>query len=634
MTNDEQRFGGVVGRTVRESTPWWPAPVRPPARSPNVVVVLLDDMGFSDIGPYGAEIATPTLDRLAADGIRFTNYHTTPLCSPSRAALQTGLNPHRAGFAGVANFDPGFPGWTMEIDPSVETLPEALRAAGYATFAVGKWHLTRDSAMHGAAPRDSWPLQRGFERYYGVLEGWTNLHQPHALVRDNSPVDVDEYPEGYYFTDDITDQAIRYLKELRAHDADRPFFLYLAHGAVHGPLHAKASDLARHRGRYDTGWDTVREARFARQKELGLFPDATPLPPRNHEAGHEVRAWSEHTDEERALFARYMEVYAAMVDNVDQNLARLLDVVDALGDLENTVVIFTSDNGGTEEGGATGSRSYFKKFGGFTGMTGWNLDVERDPELIGGPQMLVHYPRVGDGLEHALPALQVLDPRRRRAGPADRVVAGRDPRARPGHAPSPVPVRDRPVPHDPRPGRAPGPRGPGRLQLRNRHLARRLREHPSRAVLGVLREPELLSGRVEAGGPPPARRPLRRRRVGAVRHHVRPDRDGRPAPGSAPTRCASSPTAWESAASDNQVFPLDDGTGLLQLLRRPDDEAFHREVRLLPGTPTLERYRSQQLIAFRDFTIDVVARPRERRRRSPRRPWRPGWRVLDLRRAG
>jgi arylsulfatase len=145
-------FGGVIGRTVRESTPWWPAAVRPPDGSPNVILVLLDDMGFGDIGPYGSEIPTPTLDRLARDGLRFTNHHTAPLCSPARAAIQTGLNPHRAGFAGVANFDPGFPGWTMEIDPSVETLPEALRAAGYATYAVGKWHLTRDGAMHGGAP--------------------------------------------------------------------------------------------------------------------------------------------------------------------------------------------------------------------------------------------------------------------------------------------------------------------------------------------------------------------------------------------------------------------------------------------------------------------------------------------------
>ena len=187
-------FGGHVGRTVRESTPWWPAPTRPEPGSPNVVLVLMDDMGFSDVGAFGSEIATPTIDRLAARGVRFTNYHTTPLCSPSRAAIQTGLNPHRAGFAGVANFDPGFPGWTMEIRPDIATLPEVLRAAGYATYAVGKWHLTRDAAMHDGAARGSWPLQRGFERFYGILERWTNLHHPTRLVRDNSPVALDPHP--------------------------------------------------------------------------------------------------------------------------------------------------------------------------------------------------------------------------------------------------------------------------------------------------------------------------------------------------------------------------------------------------------------------------------------------------------
>ena len=605
MTNGDQRFGGVVGRTVRESTPWWPPPVRPPEGSPNVVLVLLDDMGFSDIGPYGSEIPTPTVDRLAADGIRFTNYHTTPLCSPSRAAIQTGMNPHRAGFAGVANFDPGFPGWTMEIDPSVETLPEALHAAGYATYAVGKWHLTRDSAMHGGAPRDSWPLQRGFERYYGVLEGWTNLHQPHALVRDNSPVDVDTYPEGYYFTDDITDQAIRYVKELRAHDATRPFFLYLAHGAVHGPLHAKASDLARYRGRYDLGWDAVRGQRFARQQELGLFPDGTPLPPRNHEAGHDVQAWEEHTDEEQALFARYMEVYAAMVDNVDQNLARLLDTIEALGDLDNTVVVFTSDNGGTEEGGATGSRSYYKKFGGFTGMTGWNLDVDRDPELIGGPQMLVHYPR-GWGMASNTPFRLYKSTAHAGGVRVPMVVSW----------PAGIPAAHR-----------------GTLRHQYQYVtdvyptildliglpARPDRDGSSfaEAISRGASESTHLEQYSECFG----NRSFYKDGWKLVALHQR----GTPyddaewelyditsdptevvdlAPDH-PEKVRELADAWESAAWDNQVFPLDDGTGLLQLLRRPDDEAFHREVRILPGTPTLDRYRSQQLIAFRDFTIDV-----------------------------
>jgi len=605
MTNGDGGFGGIVGRTARESTPWWPPPVRPPEGSPNVVLVLLDDMGFSDIGPYGSEIATPTLDRLAAGGIRFTNYHTAPLCSPARAAIQTGLNPHRAGFAAVANFDPGFPGWTMEIDPSVETLPEALRAAGYATYAVGKWHLTRDSAMHGAAPRGSWPLQRGFERYYGVLEGWTNLHHPHQLVRDNSPVDVDEYPEGYYFTDDITDQAIRYLKELRAHDATRPFFLYLAHGAVHGPLHAKASDLARHRGRYDVGWDAVRDARFARQLDLGLFPPGTPLSPRNHEAGHEVRAWAEHSEEERALFARYMEVYAAMVDNVDQNLARLLATIEALGDLEDTVVVFTSDNGATEEGGATGSRSYYKKFGGFTGMTGWDLDVDRDPELIGGPQMLVHYPR-GWGMASNTPFRLYKTSTHAGGVRVPFVVSW----------PSGIPVDDR-----------------GGLRHQYQYVtdlyptildlvglpAREDRDGSSFAAAVV--DGATASTHLEQYSECFGNRSFYRDGWKLVALHQRgaPYDDGEwelyditADPTEVVDRAAERPEAvrqladaWESAAWANQVFPLDDGTGLLQLLRRPDDEVFHREVRILPGTPTLERYRSQQLIAFRDFTVDI-----------------------------
>jgi arylsulfatase len=610
MTNGDSgsgtgAFGGVVGRTVRESTPWWPEAIRPPKGSPNVVLVLLDDLGFSDIGPYGSEIPTPTLDRLAEGGVRFTNYHTAPLCSPARAAIHTGMNPHRAGFAGVANFDPGFPGWTMEIDPSIETLPEALRTAGYATYAVGKWHLTLDSRMHGGAPRGSWPLQRGYERFYGILEGWTNLHQPHALVRDNSPVDVDQYPEGYYFTDDITDQAIRYLKELRAHDATRPFFLYLAHGAVHGPLHAKASDLARQRGRYDGGWDAVRAERFARQQELGLFPSGTPLPPRNHEPGYEVQAWAEHTDDEQALFARYMEVYAAMVDNVDQNLARLLAAVEALGDLENTVVVFTSDNGATGEGGATGSRSYYKRFGGFAAMTGWNLDVERDPELIGGPQALVHYPR-GWGMASNSPFRLYKTTTHAGGVRVPMLVSW----------PGGIPAEDRGTVRDQY--QYVTDLCPTILDLAG--LPAR-EDHDGTTFGPAIHSGAATSTHVEQYSECFGNRSFYRDGWKLVALHERraPYDDAEwelyditsdptevvDLAQDRPDKVRELADAWEAAAWPNQVFPLDDGSGLLQLLRRPDDAAFHQEVRLLPGTPTLERYRSQQLIAFRDFTIDV-----------------------------
>jgi len=196
-------------------------------------------------------------------------------------------------------------------------------------------------------------LQQGFDRYYGVLEGLTNLHHPHRLISDNSPVDVDEYPPGYYLPDDITDHAISMIKGLRASDAHKPFFCYVAHNAVHGPLQAKPEDIAKYGGRYDAGWDDLREKRFARQKETGLFSDDTQMAERNAEAFLDVGAWDDLDDDTKAVFARYMEVYAASIESVDENLGRLLDVVEDLGELENTIVIFMSDNGGTAEAANT-----------------------------------------------------------------------------------------------------------------------------------------------------------------------------------------------------------------------------------------------------------------------------------------
>lgn len=324
MTTDPTRrdpyddFPGRIGRTFAESEPSWPPRTAPGEKAPNIVVVLVDDMGYSDIGPFGSEIATPTLDTLADEGVRLTNYHTMPLCSPARAALLTGLDPHRVGYSTVANSDPGFPGYGMEIADDIPTVAELLHDSGYATYAVGKWHLVRDSASNAADDRDNWPLNKGFDQYYGVLEGLTSLFHPHQLVRDNSPLDIDEFADDYYYTDDITDQAISMVKSLRAHDPDKPFFLYLAHNAVHGPLQAKAEDIARHKGRYDEGWDVLREKRFAAQLAAGLLPPGTELPERNSEAGLDVPARDSLTEEQQRLYARYMEVYAELVDNIDR----------------------------------------------------------------------------------------------------------------------------------------------------------------------------------------------------------------------------------------------------------------------------------------------------------------------------
>ncbi len=225
-----------------------------------MVIVLCDDLGFSDLGCFGAEIPTPNIDALAAGGVRYTNFHVTPMCSPTRASLLTGLNPHMAGVGHVAHSDPGFPGYAMELRQNAPTMAEAFRAAGWATLMVGKWHLCKDSHLSEAGPRDSWPLQRGFDRFYGFLDGFTNFHQPHRLYEDNHVVEVDRYPDDYYFTDDITTRAIGMIRSLRSSHPTKPFFLYFAHGAVHAPLQAPAADIEAQRGRYAAGWDAIRDA--------------------------------------------------------------------------------------------------------------------------------------------------------------------------------------------------------------------------------------------------------------------------------------------------------------------------------------------------------------------------------------
>ncbi len=302
-------FGGTVGRVFATSEPWWAE--RPAVGSgdahagpPNIVVMLCDDLGFADLGCYGSEIPTPHIDRLAAEGVQYTDYHSTPMCSPTRAALLTGLEPHRAGMGHVAHSDPGFPGYTMELTPFAPTLPELLREAGYQTLMVGKWHLTKDSEVNDAGDRRSWPLQKGFDRYYGFMDGFTNLHHPHRLIEDNHAVRVDELPEGYFLTDDLTDRAVSMIRESKASAPDKPFFLYHAQGAVHAPLHAKEVDLERHADRYREGWDVIRQRRFERQQELGVVPRGAELAPRNSEPGDDVVAWEDLDPDRQGLFAR------------------------------------------------------------------------------------------------------------------------------------------------------------------------------------------------------------------------------------------------------------------------------------------------------------------------------------------
>ncbi|MGW8375138.1 arylsulfatase [Streptomyces sp. ODS28] len=614
-------FPGRVGRTFAESEPAWPQPRSAPPGSPNIVVVYLDDMGFGDVGPFGSEVPTPVLDRVAERGVRLTNYHTQPLCSPARAALLTGCNPHRVGYAMVANADPGFPGYGMEIADDLPTLAETLRGAGYATYAVGKWHLARDSSSHAAADRANWPLQKGFDQYYGVLEGLTNLFHPHQLVRDNSPLDIDEFPDGYYYTDDLTDQAIGMIKSLRAHDADKPFFLYLAHNAVHAPLQARPEDIARHRGRYDAGWDALREERFAAQKRAGLFPQDTELPPRNAEYGLDVPAWEDLDEEERRLYARYMEVYAAMVDNVDQNLGRLLDTLSALGELDNTIVVFSADNGGSGEGGAEGSRSYFSRFAHHPALPGdWEPDVARDPELIGGPRSLVHYPR---GWAMASNTPFRLYKRHTYAGGVRVPFVLSWPAG---------------LPRDTGRGGDDGIReqyqyvtdvAPTLLELAGVERpatlgGRPVQEQDGVSFARVLADPDAPSTHGEQYCEMTGNRSYYRdgHKIVTLHRPGDPYDDGEWAlydirtdpteihdlSGERPELVAELAAAWEKAAWRNGVFPLPDTSGALAR-RGPGEEGLSRPVTLLPGTPELERYRSSRLIAFRSFTVEAELGP-------------------------
>jgi arylsulfatase A-like enzyme len=311
---------------------------------PNLLVILSDDMGYSDLGCYGGEIRTPNLDRLAQHGVRFTQFYNTARCCPTRASLLTGLYAHQAG-VGHMTEDWGHDGYQGDLGPHAVTIAEVLRPAGYRTYAVGKWHVTKHVEPDG--PKDNWPLQRGFDRFYGTIAGGGSYYDPGTLTRDNqaiSPMADPEYrPERFYYTDAITDHSIRFLREHRAAQADRPFFLYVAYTAAHWPMHALPEDISKYQGKYDAGYDAVRKARFARMKEMGLLDPVWRLSP---------LAGDWETETHKVWEARCMEVYAAMVDRMDQGIGRIVESLRENGQLENTLLLFLQDNGGCAE--ATG----------------------------------------------------------------------------------------------------------------------------------------------------------------------------------------------------------------------------------------------------------------------------------------
>ncbi len=603
--------GGRVGNTFAGSESWWPERPVPGPDAPNVVVVLCDDLGFADLGCYGSEIPTPNIDRLAAGGLQFTNFHVTPMCSPTRAALLTGVNPHRAGAGHVANSDPGFPGYAAELADDVATAAELFRDAGYHTIAIGKWHLTKDSDLSDAGPRHSWPCQRGFDRYYGVLDAFTNLHHPHRLVEDNHTVEIDRYPEGYYVTDDLTDRAIGFIRQAKASNPTQPFLCYFAHIAVHAPLQCKASDLANHAGRYDGGWDALRQARHERQVELGLLPEGTPLPARNSEEGDEVEPWDGLDPADQALYARYMEVYAAMVDSVDQSVGRLYAALDELGEGDNTIFVFLSDNGASREGESAGTTSYFRSLVSANVKDLEDKQFDRDRiDLAGGPRALVHYPRGWAMASNTPFRLYKIN-----------THMG-------GHS---VPF----ILHSPK-----GQAEPGRRD----HWSHATDLLPTLCELTGVTRPAERSGvalqpfdgtslaPVLADGTRAHDRGAQYLEMAGHRgyydgdwevvtrhqpltpfgdhewelYNLAEDRtETRNLAAEHPERVAELAAGWEAAARRNQVYPLDEGSRVRYVVRPPYDQPLQVPVRIVAGTHTLERYRSQQLIQWRSFDVDV-----------------------------
>jgi arylsulfatase A-like enzyme len=378
-------FSGVIGRTTDESSPAWPQPARPAPGTPNVLIVVLDDTGFGQLGCYGSPIATPHLDALAANGLRYTNMHTTALCSPSRSAIVTGRNHHSNGMACITEFASGYPGYNGVIPFENGFLSEMLLPHGYNTYMVGKWHLTPSNHETAAGPYDRWPLARGFERFYGFLGGDTSQWYP-DLVYDNHQVEPPATPdEGYHLSEDLVDRSIQFIADAKQIDPDRPFYLHLCFGAMHAPHHVAKEWADRYAGQFDDGWDAYREKVFARQKALGVAPADAELS--RHDP--DVPDWDALPEPARRLFSRFMEVFAGFLSHTDAQLGRLLDFLRDRGDLDNTLVMVVSDNGASAEGGPTGTTNEAQFFN--NAQESLEDSLARIDE-IGGPTTFNHYP--------------------------------------------------------------------------------------------------------------------------------------------------------------------------------------------------------------------------------------------------
>ncbi|HEY2049675.1 MAG TPA: arylsulfatase [Caulobacteraceae bacterium] len=380
-----QAFPGVIGRTFDVSKPAWPAPNRAKPGAPNVLLIVLDDVGFGQLGCYGGPIHTPNIDALAANGLRYNNMHTTALCSASRSSFMTGRNHHSNAMACITEGATGYPGSNGYMPFENGMLSEILLQEGYNTYAVGKWHLTPGEAQSAAGPYDRWPLGRGFERFYGFMGGETNQWYP-DLVYDNHMVDPPGTPEdGYHLTPDLAERAKAMIADAKQVAPDKPFFLYFCPGAAHAPHHVPKEWADKYKGAFDDGWDAYREKAFARQKELGVVPAGTTLS--RHDP--DVPDWGKLPANERRLYARFMEVFAGFLEHADHYIGELIGFLKESGEYENTLILVVSDNGASAEGGPTGTVNETKFFNNVPDDLAQNLAAIDD---LGGPKVYNHYP--------------------------------------------------------------------------------------------------------------------------------------------------------------------------------------------------------------------------------------------------
>ena len=382
------QFKGTIGRTWDESKPWWPQPTCAPADAPDILYIILDDVGYGWLSCYGGPIDTPNIDKLAANGLLYNNWHTTALCSPTRACLLTGRNHHSVGMASIPESATGFPGYNGIMPKEKAAIGAMLRQSGYSTYCIGKWHDTPDTDTGPEGPFDRWPVgeMMGFDRYYGFMGGDCNQWYP-ALVWDHHPTPTPKTPEeGYHLSVDLVDKAILFLANHESVAPEKPWLLWLAFGACHAPHHVPKEWIDKYKGKFDKGWDKVREETLERQKRMGIVPKNTELAPPNEG----VQKWDgDLSSDEKVLFARMMECYAGFLSHTDNQIGRLIAFLDKVGKLENTLLFVCSDNGASAEGTLTG---LFDEISAVEMVPESVQENIRRIDELGGPKSYNHYP--------------------------------------------------------------------------------------------------------------------------------------------------------------------------------------------------------------------------------------------------